>query len=134
MPDSYKLALDDARKELRDIEKLIADLAPRQARLQSLIKMLEPMVQRGAEITATTRDETINMFGRTEPLWKMIARAMRQYGKPFTLAAAGVEVEKWTGHSLGVNRPQIVRNAVVRHPETFQKDEEAGTYTVIADV
>ena len=79
-------------------------------------------------------DETINLFGRAEPLWKLIARAMRQHGNPFTLATAGVEVEKWTGQSLGVNRPQKVRNAIIRHPETFQKDEEAGTYTVIADV
>jgi hypothetical protein len=134
MVDSYKLALEDARKELRDIDRIIADLMPRKERLAGLVKILESMVHRTAEPSIPDPDETIDLFGRTEPLWKMIARAMRQDGQPFTLARAGVEVEKWTGQSLGINRPQKVRNAIIRHPETFQKDEDAGTYTVISDV
>jgi hypothetical protein len=134
MSDSYKLALEEAKKELRDIDKLISDLLPRKERLAGLVRILEPMVQRGVESRSSEPDETIDLFGRTEPLWKLIARAMRQTGEPFTLATAGVEVEKWTGQSLGVNRPQKVRNAIIRHPETFKKDEEEGTYTVISDV
>ena len=134
MSDSYKLALDEAKRELLELNKLFDDLQPRRDRLINLIKILEPMAQRRTEVQRPEPDETINLFGRAEPLWKLIARAMRQHGNPFTLATAGVEVEKWTGQSLGVNRPQKVRNAIIRHPETFQKDEEAGTYTVIADV
>jgi len=130
MGDSYKLALDDARKELREIESLIADLAPRKERLLGVIRALEPMAQRSKESPVPEPEETIDLFGRTEPLWRMIARAMRKHGEPFTLATAGVEVEKWSGQSLGVHRPQKVRNAIIRHPEAFKKDEETGLYTV----
>jgi hypothetical protein len=135
--DSYKLALSEAKDELRDIDKVFNDLASRRERVTGLIKMLESIVDPEPQPSATPQpdpDETVNLFGRTEPLWMLIARAMKKHGHPFTLATAGLEVERWTGVSLGVNRPQKVRNAVIRHPEMFQKDEDAGTYTLIGEV
>lgn len=130
------MALSEAKSELRDIDKIFTDLAQRRERVIALIKMLESVVdpEPPQSAPALDADETVNLFGRTEPLWMLIARAMKKYGQPFTLATAGVEVEKWTGQSLGVNRPQKVRNAIIRHPETFQKDEESGTYTIVAEI
>lgn len=129
MSDSYKLAMEDAKRELMDINKLLEDLQPRRDRLIGLIRMLEPMVKRTAETKAANPEAVnVNLFENTDPLWKQIARAMKDKG-PFTMAAAGRDVEKMTGQSLEPNRPQKIRNAMIRHADVFQRNED-GTYTV----
>jgi len=64
-----------------------------------------------------------------EPLWKRMARLMRGREK-FTMTEAGVALERDMGKSLGPNRPQTVRNSLIRHAETFRQNDDK-TFTVI---
>jgi len=132
MSDSYKLALDEAKQELAELTKLLDDLHPRRERLIGLVRMLEPMVKRITEIRPPDPSPAPNLFENSDPLWKHIARAMKGKG-PFTMAAAGKAVEKITGQSLEPNRPQKIRNAMIRHADVFQRAED-GTYTVTSEV
>jgi hypothetical protein len=70
---------------------------------------------------------------KREPQWKMIQRLMAGREK-FTMTEAGLAVEAETGVALGANRPQIVRNNLVRHDmdhdKIFRRNADA-TWTVM---
>jgi hypothetical protein len=73
------------------------------------------------------------MFTQTEDfLWKQVARAMKE-STGFTMAQAGQAVEQMTGKSLEPNRPQKIRNSMIRHTETFAQNAD-GTWRVIREI
>jgi hypothetical protein len=67
-----------------------------------------------------------------EPLWKRMERLMATRAR-FTMTEVGIALEQDMGRSLGKNRPQTVRNNLIRHSETFRPNDD-GTYTVITSL
>jgi hypothetical protein len=125
MSNLYAEALEEARKELAGIVPSIERLSDRRRALESLIAQLE-------QVTHSVANAPVGRHLDPDAyLWKKIAQVM--FGlKAFTLDGAGKAIEA-TGHNLGPNRPQKIRNSVIRHPEIFRRNED-GSYTVIREV
>ncbi|WP_128911799.1 hypothetical protein [Granulicella sibirica] len=66
--------------------------------------------------------------GVSDPLWKQLAFLMRS--ESFTIPEAIKKLEGSAGRDLGKNGYQKIRNSILRHGETFKKNEN-GTYDVI---
>ena len=130
MDSAYNLALDAAKIELEKIQAEIRTLLLRKQRVESVISVLSPIVSRPDE---DPQQPTFELSGppKTAPLWAVIRNLMRDMDG-FTAGQAGDAYEADTGTSLGPNRHQIIRNSLIRHPETFIKLDD-GRWQVRVD-
>lgn len=133
MNEGYTGALTAAKAELAEIQPAIDRIIARQKVLQGLVNQLEAVMEQPSfpvrQTTPSSPETPTPQAGRltverveeaepSEYLWQQIRTAM-QGAQPWTLAEAGERVEQQFNLDLGPLRPQKVRNAVVRHPETF---------------
>jgi hypothetical protein len=140
MASSYTAALEQAKEEMRQVEADLTRLHVRKTVLEGLIKTLGNVLN-GSSPKPQRREYPmlpphslipLNVSGpeyleRMDFLWIHIAQTM--YGRAsFTLGEAGETMEELRG-DMGHTRSQQVRNAITRHPETFQRNAD-GTYTV----
>lgn len=154
MNRSYAAALDDAQAELKQVTTKLSLLFIRKTALENLVKTLTPLVS-GAKPAAVEDKpsspeesprllphipisfDNLRLYGTApaddEALWKRIAKAMKPT-PGFTIIQAARTVEKNDGRDMGPNKSQIVRNALVRHPEMFERNAADGTFTVIGTV
>jgi hypothetical protein len=149
MPDQYQLALEQATKELREVNADVQRLLTRRATLENLVKTLtslnspaltkEPSASQGSLLPPYISGQPVipmNTDGPTflakQYLWKQIAILMRDVAA-FTSNQAADAVEKYRGASLGHTRLQQIRNSMTRHDDIFRQNGD-GTWTVIGEV
>jgi hypothetical protein len=122
---AYIDALATAREELAEVEEQINPLNARKMRLMAIIQALAPEANQNgytaapmglSALFATPTDQS----PVPGPLWTIVRDLMRDYDS-FGISLAAREVEKKAKLPLGPNRQQIVRNAIIRHPETFER-------------
>ncbi len=132
MNPTYSNALSEAKKELADIQPRINDLLARKQLLEGLISQLQKVVYPFAPdsqtlfgtvpagSTDTPDQEGPDENGDDGPyLWQQL-RAIMNGQTAWTMAEAGMRLEH-SGVNLGPNRPQKIRNSIIRHPETFER-------------
>jgi hypothetical protein len=105
----------DPVKSIQDITAATAPL--RETRIDSIPRETYPL-------------EFVRVPPTSEPMWKIIERTMAGRDK-FTARQAGEAVERELRRSLGSNRPQTIRNNLIRKTDVFRQNEDS-TWTVIS--
>ncbi len=128
MSSGYLGALEEAKNELEASQLSIAQLLARKQVLERLVSQLEEVIgERKKEDVSNANAVDLSALAElhrntaeSRYLWQYIRECMNG-GEVWTLTEAGRALEVRFGMKLGPNRPQKIRNAVVRHPETFEQ-------------
>jgi hypothetical protein len=133
-PTIYEMALSNAKAELQALRVQFDTLAKRKEQLEAFIANTEPLVVVGSQIRVFTVKEREAVAGeeieKAAPLWKTIKFAINGKGNAFNVSDAIAALERIGKPVKSPNKIQIVRNALIKRPDTFRK-LSPGNYAVI---
>lgn len=126
------MALSNATAELQSIKGQFDSLARRKEQLEAFIADARALIGAPAQLrlTAIVAPAVPNGNDTNAPLWKQIKFAINGKANAFSVSDA-IDALKRIGKPVASpNRIQIVRNAIIKRPDTFRK-LSPGMYTVV---
>jgi hypothetical protein len=127
--DAYRLAIEQARKELAEAQQKLKTFSLRVSQLESLVAQLEAITLNAQEalpppnlfeLTARMPEPAAGIHSKPEPppLWRAIINALNGKKSGFTVPEAIAALERTGRHIASPNRSNIVRNTVI-HNKAF---------------
>ena len=134
--DAYRLAIEQARKELTEAQQKLKVITLRVSQLESLVTQLEALTLANAEpaspslfsqdtvaptVSAAAKPVTVLQTEAQPSLWKAIINALNGKKGDFTVPEAIAALERTGRHIASPNRVNIVRNTVIQNQKAFGK-------------
>jgi hypothetical protein len=126
MPQSYSIALKDAREELDQAISQKKSLDLRVAQLEAVIAQLQALVDSSPAPASKPLFEPparVQATGSPTPLWKAIVDSLNGFKGNFTVPIAVKSLERTGRHIESKNRLNIVRNTLKQREDIFGRHE-----------